>query len=190
MSLSYKYFCLSLVVLFLSFASSLSAQKYGCVNTDYIMTNVPDYVQAQQRLDKIVAEWQKEIEGKMQELETLQQSYQQEAYLLPDNLKNRRLQEIKTRNEEIHNLQRQRFAAGGDLDKKRSELLKPLQDRIYSAIERIAKEKGYAFILDKAGAATVLYASDKYDISNEVLESLGYKASAPAEQPSNSKKSK
>ena len=112
----------------------------------------------------------------MQELETLRQSFQQESYMLPDNLKNRRMQELKTRDQQIHDLQRQRFGSGGDLDKKRSELLKPIQDRIYTTIERISKEKGYAFILDKAGSPTVIYASEKYDISADVLEAMGYKA--------------
>lgn len=154
----------------------LSAQKYACVNTDYILRNMPDYAQAQQRLDKYVVDWQREIEGKMQELENLRRSYQQEAYLLPENLKARRQQEIKTRDQEIHDLQRQRFAADGDLDKKRAELLKPIQDRVYTTIERVAQEKSYAFVFDKAGGSTVLFASDKYDITNQVLQALGVKA--------------
>ena len=113
----------------------------------------------------------------MQELETLRQSFQQEAYLLPDNLKNRRAQEIKTRDQEVRDLQRKRFAADGDLDKKRAELLKPIQDRVYSAIERIAREKGFSLVLDKAGSATVLFASEKIDITNDVLQVLGVKES-------------
>lgn len=170
-----KHRFLFLLLLVLPFA--VQAQKYACVNTDYVLRNLPDYGQAQQRLDKYVADWQREIEGKMQELETLRQSFQQEAYLLPDNLKNRRAQEIKTRDQEVRDLQRKRFAADGDLDKKRAELLKPIQDRVYSAIERIAKEKGYTLVLDKAGSATVLYASEKIDITNEVLQALGVKES-------------
>lgn len=173
--MSAKHIILPLLLLILPFAGQ--AQKYACVNTDYILRNMPDYAQAQQRIDKYVTDWQREIEGKMQELETLRQSYQQEAYLLPENLKNRRKQEIKTRDQEIRDLQRQRFAADGDLDKKRAELLKPIQDRIYTTIERIAQEKGYAFVFDKAGGSTLLFASDKYDITDQVLQTLGVKAS-------------
>ena len=166
-----------LILLLLIVPFATQAQKYACVNTDYVLRNLPDYSQAQQRLDKYVSDWQREIEGKMQELETLRQSFQQEAYLLPDNLKNRRAQEIKTRDQEVRDLQRNRFAADGDLDKKRAELLKPIQDRVYSAIERIAKEKGFSLVLDKAGSATVLFASEKIDITNDVLQVLGVKES-------------
>ncbi|MBQ9547412.1 MAG: OmpH family outer membrane protein [Bacteroidales bacterium] len=166
-----------LILLLLIVPFATQAQKYACVNTDYVLRNLPDYSQAQQRLDKYVSDWQREIEGKMQELETLRQSFQQEAYLLPDNLKNRRAQEIKTRDQEVRDLQRKRFAADGDLDKKRAELLKPIQDRVYSAIERIAKEKGFTLVLDKAGSATVLFASEKIDITNDVLQVLGVKES-------------
>lgn len=172
--MSFKKLIFPLLLIVLSL--SVQAQKYACVNTDYILRNMPDYAQAQQRIDKYVTDWQREIEGKMQELETLRQSYQQEAYLLPENLKARRQQEIKTRDQEIRDLQRQRFAADGDLDKKRAELLKPIQDRIYTTIERIAQEKGYAFVFDKAGGSTVLFASDKYDITDQVLQTLGVKA--------------
>ena len=166
-----------LILLLLIVPFATQAQKYACVNTDYVLRNLPDYSQAQQRLDKYVSDWQREIEGKMQELETLRQSFQQEAYLLPDNLKNRRAQEIKTRDQEVRDLQRKRFAADGDLDKKRAELLKPIQDRVYSAIERIAREKGFSLVLDKAGSATVLFASEKIDITNDVLQVLGVKES-------------
>ncbi|MBQ7280462.1 MAG: OmpH family outer membrane protein [Bacteroidales bacterium] len=169
---------------------SAVAQKYACVNTEYILKSMPDYTQAQQRIDKYVAEWQREIEGKMQELETLRLSFQQEAYLLPDNLKNRRQQEIKTRDQEVRDLQRKYFAPDGELDKKRAEMLRPIQDRIYTAIERIAKEKGYAFVFDKAGSSTVLYVSEKYDITTQVLENLGVKGGAPADNEKGKKKRK
>lgn len=151
------------------------AQKYACVNSEYVLKNMPDYLQAQERLNKYANDWQKEIEAKYQELEQLQQNYQQESYLLPDNLKQRRQQELKTKDQEIRDLQRQRFGAGGDLDKKRQELLKPVEDRVYSAIERLANEKNYAFVFDRAGSATVLFANEKYDLSDQVLEMLGYK---------------
>lgn len=181
---SVKKLFIILFFLIVSIGSSY-AQKYACVNTEYILKNMPDYEQALQRLDKYVSDWQREIEDKMQQLETLRQSYQQESYLLPDNLKARRQQEIKTRDQEIHDLQRQRFSSGGDLDKKRSELLKPIQDRIYNVIEKLAQEKGYAFVFDRAASATLLFASEKYDLSDQVLESLGYKNSATQEQESN-----
>ena len=151
------------------------AQKFACINTDYVLKSIPDYAQAQKRIDKYVEEWQKELDAKYQELETLRQNFQQESYLLPDNLKKRREEELKEKNLEIVQLQQKYFGPGGDLDKKREEFLKPVQDRVYSTIERVAKEKNYAFVFDKSASSTVLFASEKYDITNQVLEMLGYK---------------
>ena len=157
------------------------AQKYACVNTDYVLKSIPDYANAQKRLDKYVADWQAELQEKQAELEAMQADYEQESYLLPDNLKKRRQEEIKAKAQAIRDLQQQRFGAGGDLDKKRAELLKPVQDRVYAMIERVANEKNYAFVFDKAGSPTVLFANKKYDISNEVLELLGHKPGATPE---------
>lgn len=156
-------------------------QKFACVNTDYVLRSVPDYSNAQKRLDKYVSDWQKELSEKQTEIEGLRASYEQESYLLPENLKKRRQEEIKAKEQELRALQQQRFGTGGDLDKKRAELLKPVQDRVYAAIERIAQEKNYAFVFDKAGSPAVLFASKKYDISDDVLESLGYKPGASQE---------
>lgn len=153
----------------------LQAQKYASVNTDYVLKSIPDYANAQKRLDKYVSDWQNELDQKRREIETLRTTYEQESYLLPDNLRQRRKEDLAAKEQELIELQRQRFGVGGDLDKKRAELLKPIQDRVYSTIERIAHEKNYAFVFDRAGSATVLFASEKYDISNQVIELLGYK---------------
>lgn len=169
-----KKFSLVLLLL-LATATVMQAQKYACVNTDYIMRQVPEYNQALNKLNKFITEWKGEIEAKQQEVDELRERYQQEAYLLPDNLKQRRQDEIHNKETELRALQRQRFSAGGDLDQKRAELMKPIQDRVYNAIERIAREKNYAFIFDKAASATVLYVGEKYDISNQVLEMMGIK---------------
>ena len=136
-------------------------QKYACVNTDYVLKAIPDYGNAQKRLDKYVADWQKELADMAAEIESLRANYEQESYLLPDNLKKRRQEEIQLKEQELRTLQQQRFGAGGDLDKRRAELLKPVQDRVYSTIERIAHEKNYAFVFDKAGSATILFANKK-----------------------------
>lgn len=154
------------------------AQKYACVNTEYILTNIPDYAQAQAQLDKSSQDWQKELETKFQEIDKMYKAYQQEAYLLPDNLKRKREDEIIAKEREAKELQKKRFGTGGDLDKKREQLMKPIQDKVYNAIERIANEKGYAFILDKSGSATLLFVNKKYDISDQVLDQLGYTPSA------------
>ncbi len=157
-----------------AFSFSATAQKYACVNTEYILTNIPDYTQAQNQLNRYSEDWQKELEAKFQEIDKMYKTYQQEAYLLPDNLKRKREDEIIAKEKEAKALQMKRFGAGGDLDKKREELMKPIQDKVYNAIERIANEKSYAFILDKAGSATLLFVNKKYDISDQVLSLLGY----------------
>lgn len=161
---------------------TLYAQKYAVVNTDYVMKNIPEYANAQKRLDRYVEDWTRELAERQSELDAMRAAYEQESYLLPENLKKRRQEEIRAKEQEILALQQQRFGAGGDLDKRRAELLKPVQDRVYATIERIAHEKNFAFVFDKAGSATVLYASKKYDISDEVLELMGYKPGAAAEQ--------
>ncbi len=172
-----------LLLLLLATAPMASAQKYACVNTDYILKSIPEYANAQKRLDKYVADWQKELEDKQAELDALRSEYEHESYLLPDNLKRRRQEELKEKEQEVKALQRQRFGVDGDLDKKRAELLKPVQDRVYSTIERVAHEKNYAFVFDKASSATVLFSNKKYDISDEVLELMGYKPGTTAEPP-------
>ena len=170
--------CVGIVFTFHLSPCTLHAQKYACVNTDYVLRSVPEYANAQKRLDKYVEDWQKELMEKQAEVDALRAEFEQESYLLPDNLKKRRQEELKAKEQEVRTLQQQRFGPGGDLDKKRAELLKPIQDRVYATIERVAQEKNYAFVFDKAGNSAVLFASKKYDISDEVLELLGYKPGA------------
>lgn len=174
---------LFILLLLVAMTPMVWAQKYACVNTDYILKSIPDYASAQKRLDKYVADWTKELQDKQDELDAMHADYEQENYLLPDNLKKRRQEELKEKEQELKSLQRQRFGADGDLDKKRAELLKPVQDRVYATIERIAREKNYAFVFDKAASATLLFSNKKYDISDEVLELLGYKPGAATEPP-------
>lgn len=175
-----------IVTLLMAFLIPVQAQKYACVNTDYILRSMPEYTQALNKVNRYIEEWQQELSNKQQEIDELRQQYQQEAYLLPDNLKQRRQDEIHNKETELRTLQRQRFGTGGDLEQKRAEMLKPVQDRIYSAIERVAREKNYAFVFDKAQSATVIYVSEKYDISNQVLELLGVKPGAAGDKGSDS----
>lgn len=170
-----------ILLLTLALTPLAQAQKYACVNTDYILKSIPDYANAQKRLDKYVADWQKELQDKQDELDGMRADYEQESYLLPENLKKRRQEELKEKEQELKALQRQRFGADGDLDRKRAELLKPVQDRVYSTIERVAHEKNYAFVFDKAAGNTVLFSNKKYDISDEVLELMGFKPGAATE---------
>ena len=159
-----------------------NAQKYACFDSEYVLSKISDYQQAQKRLDQYAADWQKELEAKQQELEGLRNAYQQEAYLLPENLKRRRQEDLRSKEQEVKTLQYQYFGVGGELDKKRAELIKPVQDRVYNALARLATEKGYAFIFDKAGNSTLAYVNQKYDVSSQVLEMLGVSAESSKQQ--------
>lgn len=154
------------------------AQKYACVDTEYILSNVPEYKQAQKELEEVSVQWQKEVEVKFQAVDRLYKAFQAEAVILPADLKAQKENEIIAAEKEAKNLQKQRFGNDGDLAKKRSELVKPIQDRIYNAIEKVAQEKNYSVVFDKAGGATILYVDNKTDISDLVLAELGYKISS------------
>lgn len=168
-----------LVVLLLSVLSLGGyAQKYACVDTEYILSNVPEYKQAQKELEEVSVQWQKEVEVKFQSVDRLYKAFQAEAVILPADLKAQKENEIIAAEKEAKNLQKQRFGNDGDLAKKRSELVKPIQDRIYNAIEKVAQEKNYSVVFDKAGGATILYVDNKTDISDLVLAELGYKISS------------
>jgi outer membrane protein len=153
---------------------SISAQKYAYVNTDYILDNVPEYADAQAQLDELSVQWQKEIEVKFAEIDKMYKNYQNEAILLPEDMKKKREEDIVKKEKEGKDLQKKRFGKDGDLFKKRQELIKPIQEKVYNAIEEIATAENYATVFDKAGNATLIYTNPKYDISEQVLDKLGY----------------
>jgi outer membrane protein len=170
---------LSLIAVF-----SLQAQKFAFVDTEYILENISEYRDAQDQLDKISVDWQKEIEAKFAEVDKLYKSFQTEAPLLPEDIKKKREDEIVQKEKEAKELQKKRFGKDGDLFKKRMELIKPIQDKVYDAIEDIAVAQGLSIVFDKSGSTTLLYASTKLDKSDEVLAKLGYK---PGAIPTNDK---
>lgn len=154
----------------------VSGQKFAYVDTQYILENIPDYQTAQNTLDEISMEWQKELEGKFAEIDKLYKSFQSEAFLLSEDMKTKRQNEIIAKEKEAKELQKKYFGTEGDLYKKRQELVKPIQDKVYNAIEELAEEGSYAVIFDRSGSTTIIYASEKFDKSDDVLAKLGYKA--------------
>ncbi|MCD4746366.1 MAG: OmpH family outer membrane protein [Bacteroidales bacterium] len=149
------------------------AQKYAYVDTDYILENIPEYTDAQNQLDDISIEYQTEIEDKFAEIDKLYKNYQAEAVLLPEDMKKKKEEEIINKEKEAKDLQRKRFGKDGDLFIKRQELVKPIQEKVYNAIEEIATDKNYSFVFDKSGSLTILYVNPKYDISDDVLDKVG-----------------
>ncbi|MDR1725576.1 MAG: OmpH family outer membrane protein [Bacteroidales bacterium] len=169
-----KYTLLTVVILFAS-TFTCFAQKFACVDTEFILNNMPEYKQAQKELDDLSVQWQNEVEAKFKEIDKMYKSFQAEAVLLPEDLKNKKENEIIAAEKEAKNLQKQRFGNDGSLAKKRSELIKPIQEKVYNAIEKIAQEKNYGIVFDKADGGNVLYVDSKTDISDLVLGELGYK---------------
>lgn len=153
------------------------AQRYACVNTEYILSNMPEYANAQQEIEDLSIQWQKEVEAKFRIVDKMYKAFQAESVLLPDELKAKKENEIITAEKEAKEIQKQRFGNNGDLVKKRAELIKPIQDKIYNAIEKVAQEKNYQFVFDKSAGATILYVDAKADISDQILKDLGYKSS-------------
>jgi outer membrane protein len=161
-----------------SFACSYG-QKFAFVDTEYILSQVPEYKSAQAQLDAASAQWQKEIENKYAEIDKMYKAYQAEQVLLSDEMKKKRENDIISKEKEAKDLQKQHFGVDGDLFKKRQELVKPIQDKIYKAIKEIAANQAYAIIFDKASDLTMIYTTPKYDKSDDVLDAMGIKKVQP-----------
>lgn len=161
-------------VLFLLTTAFAAAQKYGFVDSDYIRKNIPAFTTAQEQLDKLSEQWEKEVADGYAAVEQLYKSYQSEAVLLSQDMKVKREEAIIAKEKEIKELQNKYFGMEGELFKKREELVKPIQDEILKAIKDIAAEGAYAVIFDTAAGGNILFANPKFDLSDQVLEKLGY----------------
>ncbi len=161
------------LLLALTTATYANAQKYCFIDSKFILEKVSDYKDAQVKLDGLSKTWQEEIDAKMTEVEKMYKGYQAEKPMLSDEMRNRRQDEIVAKEKEAKDLQKQRFGYEGDLFKKRQEFVKPIQDRVFNAVQKMASSKGYDLVLDKAGGVTLFYADPKLDKSDEVLKILG-----------------
>ncbi len=159
----------------LAMVTMANAQRWAVVDTKYILDKMPDYKDAQKKLDQVSEQWQKEIEVKQAELDKMYKDFDAEQVMLSDVLKKKREDEIFNKEKETRDLQRKRFGFEGDLFKKRQELVKPVQDKVYNAIQKIATAKQYDLILDKSEGITVIFADPKLDRSEDVLRELGVK---------------
>ena len=168
-----KKVIITLTLALFTFASY--SQKFAYVDSDYILKNITEYNAAQTQLDELSMKWQKEIEDEFAEIDKMYKAYQAEAVLLPEDMKKKKEDEIIKKEKQAKDLQKQRFGNNGDLFKKRQQLVKPIQDKVFNAVEELANEKGYGIIFDKAGGLSMLYANTRYDMSDEVLGKLGYK---------------
>lgn len=155
--------------------ASLFAQKFAYVDTEYILTNIPSYKAAQDEIDNIAKEYQTEIDTKHKEIEKLYKEYQAEKVLLTQEMRTKREEEIITKEREVKKLQNDYFGPEGLLFQKREEKVGPIQEEIYNSLKEIANESGYALIFDTSSGPSILFSNPKYDISDQVLQRLGYK---------------
>lgn len=148
-------------------------QKYAFINSEYILSNMSEYKEAQAELNRLAIQWQKEIENKFSIIDSMYKKYQVESITMPDQIKKSREDAIIAEEKAAKDLQKKRFGQDGDLFKKREELVKPIQDRVISTVNDYAKEKGFAFVFDSAGDMTIIYADPKWDINEAILQKLG-----------------
>ena len=165
----------TLLLLAISFLTlTIQAQKFAYVDTDYILNKIPDFKQAQDKLDGLSADWQKEIENKYADVEQMYRAYQQEQVLLTDAMKEKREDAIIKKETDAKNLQKKYFGTEGNLYLKRQELIKPIQDKIYNAIQQLAVDNKYAIVFDSSSDLIMLYKNNNYDKSDKVLDLMGY----------------
>jgi outer membrane protein len=165
-----KYCFLFILFFGMRFAN---AQTYAFIDSDYILKNVPEYVEAKERLDKMAERWTKEIEERYEAIKTKKASYDREEVLLPKEEKEKRKAEIEKLEKDAIDLQTQHFGSDGDYFQKRQELVKPIQDRVFTAMKKVAKREGYSFVFDKSNQSNLVNAEKEFDMSDSVLEEMG-----------------
>jgi len=168
-----KIFLISVIIFS---AIAVNAQKFAVVDMDYILKNIPSYESANDQLSQLSAKWQKEVEAKLAEIQTMYKNYETELVFLSAEMKVKREKEILDKEREANDLKRKYFGPEGELFKKREALIKPIQDEIYNAIKELSNSKGYQYVVDR-NSPGVIFAAPKIDISDEVLNQMGYSKS-------------
>ncbi|MEY4520943.1 MAG: hypothetical protein RIT10_128 [Bacteroidota bacterium] len=159
--------------LFILGTSFVFGQKYGYIDSDYILESVPEYKEAKDKLNKLADRWTKDIEDRYAVLKMKKDNFAREEVLLPSEEKTKRKEEISKLETEVLELQKMRFGVSGDYFNKRQELVKPIQDKVFDALQKIASKKNYTFVFDKANQSNLVYADSKTDLSNDVLKEMG-----------------
>mgnify|MGYP002626545186 CR=1 FL=1 len=152
--------------------AQIGGQKFAYVDSDYILSNIPEYGDAQAELESLSTKWQNEVKAIYDKVSEMYKKYQTEMVLLSEDQKRAREQEIVNKEQEAKNLQMQYFGSEGQLYQKRTELIQPIQEKIYTALTELSQSKGYTFVFDLASGTSILFASDRADISDDVLDQL------------------
>ena len=161
------------LILIIFGTSFVNAQKYGYIDSDYILANVPEYAEAKDKLNKLADSWTKEIEDRYDVIKIKKENFAREEVLLPSEERQKRKEDIEKLETEAMEMQKMRFGVSGDYFQKRQELIKPIQDRVYDAMQKVASKRNYTFVFDKANQSNLVYADGKFDLSDEVLKELG-----------------
>ena len=166
----------SLLILFTLFAVSTtaSAQKFALIDMEYILENIPAYERANEQLEQVSRQWQSEVEKISEEAKTLYKNYQSQIASLSETQRGKKEEEIVAKEKSAAELRRKYFGPEGELYKKRQSLMKPIQEEVYNAVKKVAEEKGYQAIFDRASSQSIVFASPRIDVSNDVLAKLGY----------------
>lgn len=165
-----KFLAAAAMILF--FASSAAAQRIACVDVNKVLETIQEYQSAQQELDRIAAKWRQDIAQEYDKIKGMYNRYQAEQVLLSDEARRQREEEIMAKEKEVRDLQKTYFGPEGELFKKRQDLVRPIQDKIYAAIEEYANDRGYDFIFDKAGNAGIIFSNPQYDVTDDILRRL------------------
>ena len=162
------------VIAVMACAMASYAQKFALVDMEYILKNVPAYEMANEQLNRVSQRWQREVDDLAKEAEAMYKNYQSEMVFLTDDQKKKKESEIVAKEKEATELRYKYFGPQGELYKKRQALIKPIQDEVYNAVKKVSEERGYAVIFDRASSESIIFASPRIDVSNEVLTKMGY----------------
>lgn len=170
-----KAWTLLLLALFALLPKAAMAQKFALIDMEYVLKNVPAYERANEQLNQVSKKWQAEVEALTTEAGTMYKNYQNEVVFLSEEQKKKRQEDIMAKEKQASDLKRKYFGPEGELFKKRTSLMTPIQEEIYTAVKDIAGQRGYSLVIDRSSdSAGIIYGSPKIDISNEVLQKLGY----------------
>lgn len=172
-------FFLAFFALMFTGVSANAQARVAYIDSEYILEHMPEYRSAQKQLDEMAEVWKKDVQKRVDEVDKLYKQYQAEWVLLPEEERRKREEEISQKEKALNDFKKEKFGPDGELFKKRQQLIKPIQDKVFDAVQQLAKESAIDMILDKAGAVTIMYSNAKYDRSDDVLEILGVVIEAP-----------
>jgi len=162
------------LIIYLGFISTATSQKVAYIDSEYILNNIPEFISSQEEINKLSEQWEEEIQEQYLEIERMYKAYQAEKYLLPEDKKKQLEEDIILKEKEVNNYKQNLFGPDGKLYEKQKELIMPIQDIIYNAIQEYAKQNNYDIIFDKSSELIMVYYNEEFNISNQILDQLGY----------------